>query len=76
MTYKNISIKLKSIGANRDWSGDIDQNSELKLSLNIPAKFSSKSISRKIFATVSDDKNNIEKELIVIVKRYTPIRSR
>ena len=75
-TYKNISIKLKSIGANRDWSGDIDQNSELKLSLNIPAKFSSKSISSKIFATVSDDKNNIEEELIVIVKRYTPIRSR
>lgn len=75
-TYKDISIKLKSVGANRTWSGDLDQNSELKLSLNIPAKFSSPSIKRKIIVTVSSCNDFLSKELTAIIKRYTPVRSR
>ncbi len=74
--YKNVFISIKSSNASREWKGDIGANSDLSLSFNIPARFSSLAIKRNIVVNIAYDKERIEKDFTVTIKRYTPIRSR
>ncbi len=75
-TYKDVSILLKCIGNSRRWSGDLEPQSNLKLSFNVPAKFSASEMKRKISINIVHDEDVMEEERVVTIKRYTPVRSR
>lgn len=73
---ENLSVSLKCAGAKREWDGTIDAASVCKLSFNIPARFSSASITRKIQVVIKYKDETVEHILPVTIKRYNPIRSR
>ncbi len=73
---ENLSVSLECAGAEREWEGTIDALSEHKLSFNIPARFSSASITRKIQVVIRYKDETVEHTLPVTIKRYNPIRSR
>lgn len=71
-----LSVSLECAGAKREWEGTVDALSEYKLSFNIPARFSSASITRKILVVIRYKDETVEHILPVTIKRYNPIRSR
>lgn len=73
---EELSVTLECAGANREWSGSLEGNSEVRISFNIPARFSSTSIKRNILIGINHKEENIELEYPVTIKRYTPVRSR
>ncbi len=75
-TYKNVLIVLECVGAKREWTGDLNAKSEMKLSFNVPAKFSAKEIKRKITVITNYKQETVTNELSVNIKRYMPVRSR
>lgn len=74
--FEELSVTLECAGATRAWNGSLGGNSEVRISFNIPARFSSASIKRNILVGISCKEENIELEYPVTIKRYTPIRSR
>ena len=74
--FEELSVTLECAGATREWNGSLGGNSEVRISFNVPARFSSTSIRRNIHIGISHKKENIELEYPVIIKRYTPVRSR
>ena len=73
---ENLSVSLECAGAKREWDGAIGPLAEYRLSFNIPARFSSAAITRKILVIVRYKDETVEHVLPVIIKRYNPIRSR
>ena len=74
--FEELSVTLECAGASREWKGSLDENSEVRISFNIPARFSSTSIKRNIFIEITHKEENVELEYPVTIKRYTPVRSR
>lgn len=74
--FEELSVILECAGATREWNGSLGGNSEVRISFNIPARFSSTSIKRNILIGISHKNDNIELEYPVTIKRYTPVRSR
>lgn len=74
--FEELSVTLECAGATREWNGSLGGNSEVRISFNIPARFSSTSIKRNILIGISHKEENIICEYPVTVKRYTPVRSR
>ena len=74
--FEELSVALECAGATREWNGSLSGNSEVRISLNIPARFSSMSIKRNVLVEISYKDDIIELEYPVIIKRYTPVRSR
>ena len=74
--FDELSVALECAGATREWNGSLGGNSEVRISFNIPARFSSTSIKRNILIGISHKDENIELEYPVTIKRYTPVRSR
>ena len=75
-TFEGLSVTLECVGLTRDWNGSIEGNSVTKLSFNLPARFSSSSIVRKILVRIRYKNETIEHVCPVTIKRYTPVRSR
>lgn len=74
--FEELSVTLECAGATREWNGSLGGNSEVRISFNIPARFSSTSIKRNILIEISHKEENIICEYPVTIKRYTPVRSR
>lgn len=74
--FEELSVTLECAGATREWNGSLGGNSEVRISFNIPARFSSTSIKRNILIGISHKEENIICEYPVTIKRYTPVRSR
>lgn len=74
--FEELSVTLECAGATREWNGSLSGNSEVRISFNIPARFSSTSIKRNILIGISHKEENIICEYPVTIKRYTPVRSR
>lgn len=74
--FEDVSILVECMGASRNWSGDMETNSALNLSFNIPARFSTLFIKRNIKISITHKNSQMEKNFIVTIRRYTPIRSR
>ena len=74
--FEELSVTLECAGATREWNGSLGGKSEVRISFNIPARFSSTSIKRNILIGISHKDENIELEYPVTIKRYTPVRSR
>lgn len=74
--FEELTVTLECAGATREWNGSLEGNSEVRISFNIPARFSSTSIKRNILVGISYKEDNIELEYPVTIKRYTPVRSR
>lgn len=74
---ENIFVTIENNGATvRKWDGSLEGNSEVSLSLNLPARFSSAAIKRNIIVHIKYKDQEMEKELPVTIKRYNPVRSR
>ncbi len=74
---ENLFVTIENNGATvRGWDGSLEGNSEVSLSLNLPARFSSEAIKRNIIVHIKYKDQEMEKELPVTIKRYTPVRSR
>lgn len=74
--FDELSVVLECAGATREWNGSLSGNSEVRISFNVPARFSSTSIKRNILIDIGFRDENIELEYPVTIKRYTPVRSR
>lgn len=74
--FDELSVVLECAGATREWNGSLSGNSEVRISFNVPARFSSTSIKRNILIDIGFKDENIELEYPVTIKRYTPVRSR
>lgn len=74
--FDELSVALECAGATREWNGSLSGNSEVRISFNVPARFSSPSIKRNILINVSYKDDSIELEYPVTIKRYAPVRSR
>lgn len=74
--FEKLSVSLECAGAKREWEGSIDALSEHSLPFNIPARFSSSSITRKVLVVIRYKDEIVEHTLPVTIKRYNPIRSR
>ena len=74
--FEELTVTLECAGATREWNGSLGGNSEVRISFNIPARFSSTSIKRNVLIGISHKEDNIELEYPVTIKRYTPVRSR
>lgn len=74
--FDELSVSLECAGATREWNGSLSGNSEVRISFNVPARFSSTSIKRNILIDISFKDENLELEYPVTIKRYTPVRSR
>lgn len=71
-----VSVVIECSGVTREWDGDLEANSEINLSFNVPAKFSAQSIKRNIVVGVTYKNNSIEQKLPITINRYSPVRSR
>lgn len=74
--FEELSVTLECAGATREWYGTLEGNSEIRLSFNMPARFSSTSIKRIVLVKIKYKDETIEYECPVTIKRYTPVRSR
>jgi hypothetical protein len=74
--FDELSVVLECVGATREWNGSLSGNSEVRISFNVPARFSSTSIKRNILIDIGFRGENIELEYPVTINRYTPVRSR
>lgn len=74
--FQDVIIVVQCGGVSKEWKGDLDANSVVKLSLNIPARFSSAVIKKKVSVSMLHEEENIEKDYSITIKRYTPLRSR
>lgn len=74
--FENLSVYLECAGAIKEWKGSLGEKSELEITFNVPARFSSASMKRNILVAVSYKDDDIELEFPVTIKRYTPVRSR
>lgn len=74
--FEDLTISLKCGTATREWQGSLEGSSEIHLSLNIPATFSTSQIKRNVIVQIAYKDENIEYKLLLTIKRYTPIRSR
>lgn len=74
--FEDLSVNLECADATREWNGTLDGNSGVRISFNIPARFSSISMKRNILIDIKYKDDNIKFEYPVTIKRYTPVRSR
>lgn len=74
--YEDVSVSLECAGTIRAWNGDLEANSEVSLSFNLPARFSTSEIRRNIRVEILYKEDRLEKVYPVTIKRYTPVRSR
>lgn len=61
-------------GSAKEWNGIIPQGATQQVTLYIPAKFSSPSISRIVSWTLKDSEDELSGEETVTIKRYRPKR--
>lgn len=76
LNYADLVITLECAGTSREWTGSLDGNSEVSISLNLPARFSAEAIKRTVKVHIVYKEDSLEKEIPITIKRYTPVRSR
>lgn len=76
LKFENLTILLQCGTITREWEGSLEGNSEIHLSLTIPATFSASQIKRNVIVHIYYKDEDIEYKLPLTIKRYTPIRSR
>ena len=76
LKFENLTILLQCGTITREWEGTLEGNSEIHLSLTIPATFSASQIKRNVIVHIYYKDEDIEYKLPLTIKRYTPIRSR
>ena len=76
LKFENLTILLQCGTITREWEGTLEGNSEIHLSLTIPATFSVSQIKRNVIVHIYYKDEDIEYKLPLTIKRYTPIRSR
>ena len=76
LKLENLTILLQCGTITREWEGTLEGNSEIHLSLTIPATFSASQIKRNVIVHIYYKDEDIEYKLPLTIKRYTPIRSR
>ena len=76
LKFENLTILLQCGTIPREWEGTLEGNSEIHLSLTIPATFSASQIKRNVIVHIYYKDEDIEYKLPLTIKRYTPIRSR
>ena len=76
LKFENLTILLQCGTITREWEGTLEGNSEIHLSLTIPATFSASQIKRNVIVHINYKDEDIEYKLPLTIKRYTPIRSR
>ncbi len=74
--FEDLTVSLKCGTTTREWKGSLEGNSEIHLSLSIPATFSTSQIKRNVIVHIEYKDENVEYKLPLTIKRYTPIRSR
>lgn len=74
--FEDLKISLQCGTITREWEGTLEGNSEIHLSLTIPATFSASQIKRNVIVHIYYKDEDIEYKLPLTIKRYTPIRSR
>lgn len=74
--FESLHVTLECAGATRRWSGALGKNSEVRLSFNIPARFSTPSLRRNILVGITYKDSSVKYEYPVNIKRYMPVRSR
>lgn len=74
--FEELSVTLVCAGTRREWNGELDGKSEVKIAFNIPARFSAASIKRNIVVGIKYKNEYVEHECSVTIARYTPVRSR
>ncbi len=75
-TLEELYVVLESAGAKREWKGSLKGGSEIKLSFNVPARFSTETLKRNISIQITHKEDSLELESPVTIKRYNPVRSR
>lgn len=76
LKFENLTILLQCGTITREWEGTLEGNSEIHLSLTIPATFSASQIKRNVIVHIYYKDEDIEYKFPLTIKRYTPIRSR
>ena len=76
LKFESLTILLQCGTITREWEGTLEGNSEIHLSLTIPATFSASQIKRNVIVHIYYKDEDIEYKLPLTIKRYTPIRSR
>lgn len=74
--FEGLTVSLQCGATIRKWNGALDGNSEIHLSLNIPAAFSASQIKRNVVVNIEYNDETAGYTLPLTIKRYTPIRSR
>ena len=74
--FESIAVMLECNGVKRVWTGDLEGTAEVKVSMNIPARFSALAIKRDVNVTISYKDSTLKKTFAVTVHRYNPVRSR
>ena len=74
--FEGIAVMLECNGVKRVWTGDLEGTAEVKVSMNIPARFSALAIKRDVNVTISYKDSTLKKTFAVTVHRYNPVRSR
>lgn len=74
--FEDLKVSLKCGTTTREWEGSLEGGSEIHLSLNIPATFSTSQIKRNVIVHIEYKDEDVEYKLPLTIKRYTPIRSR
>lgn len=70
----SLHIVVTVKGLVKEWEGIIPQGTTQQVTLNIPAKFSSPSISRIVSWTLKDSDEELSGEETITIKRYRPKR--
>ena len=76
LSYADLTVELECAGTSREWKGNLDGNSEVSISLNLPARFASEAIKRIVKVYIIYKEDSIDMEIPITIKRYTPVRSR
>lgn len=70
----SLNLIVTGNGSTKEWNGIIPKGATQQVSLYIPAKFSSPSISRIVSWTLKDSDSELSGEAAVTIKRYRPKR--
>ncbi len=75
-TYESVTIQVVCDKTTRDWEGNLDANSEIKIALVLPARFSTETLKKTVSVTIQHKEKQLEEDCSLTIKRYTPVRSR
>lgn len=70
----SLHVSVTAKGAKKEWTGVLNQGSTHQITLYVPAKFSSASISRTVTWIITSGDKETKGEDTVVIRRYKPSR--